>query len=360
MEIGSKSNTAASGLITLGDYIGGEEILRSEVMEKCLEIEGLDENDDDKLETEIIEKGDTQEELVSTLPFMRTVLTDTRKATQASDVYSFGVQLLELLTGKSLVYTSGIDEVVHLSAGEVAMSLQLPALASPVHLYKRFSKAGLAAQIAAGPLSTPVNMSAFEKKKNETILVLDLGGGTFDVSVIEVGDGMFEMLYTFGDTHLGGDDFDKRTGNWLASNFKKDEGSNQINFAPMHWRKAASYGQTRMNVLNEPSSEHEEDCKAGDHSKLLHSVKSKQIELFLLKQIYHGYNSLQEQVALDLKDIGHLSLGYSKLKDLEHCIMFCALMHQKMWRCWNKILKVKCLVWKVGVSLMERNAVHCQ
>nr|GMC84588.1 stromal 70 kDa heat shock-related protein, chloroplastic-like [Ipomoea batatas] len=307
MEIGSKSNTAASGLITLGDYIG-----------------------------------------------------DTRKATQASDVYSFGVQLLELLTGKSLVYTSGIDEVVHLSAGEVAMSLQLPALASPVHLYKRFSKAGLAAQIAAGPLSTPVNMSAFEKKKNETILVLDLGGGTFDVSVIEVGDGMFEMLYTFGDTHLGGDDFDKRTGNWLASNFKKDEGSNQINFAPMHWRKAASYGQTRMNVLNEPSSEHEEDCKAGDHSKLLHSVKSKQIELFLLKQIYHGYNSLQEQVALDLKDIGHLSLGYSKLKDLEHCIMFCALMHQKMWRCWNKILKVKCLVWKVGVSLMERNAVHCQ
>nr|GMC60163.1 cyclin-D1-1 [Ipomoea batatas] len=103
-----------------------------------------------------------------------------------------------------------------------------------VNRYKRFSKAGLAAQIAAGPLSTPVNMSAFEKKNNETILVLGLGGGTFDVSVLEVGDGMFEMLSTFGDTHLGGDDFDKRTGNWLASNFKKDEGSNQINFAPMH------------------------------------------------------------------------------------------------------------------------------
>ncbi|RAL50883.1 hypothetical protein DM860_005239 [Cuscuta australis] len=49
----------------------------------------------------------------------------------------------------------------------------------------------------------------FEKKNNETILVFDLGGGTFDVSVLEVGDGVFEVLSTLGDTHLGGDDFDK-------------------------------------------------------------------------------------------------------------------------------------------------------
>lgn len=49
----------------------------------------------------------------------------------------------------------------------------------------------------------------FEKKNNETILVFDLGGGTFDVSVLEVGDGVFEVLSTSGDTHLGGDDFDK-------------------------------------------------------------------------------------------------------------------------------------------------------
>nr|GLL41423.1 cyclin-D1-1 isoform X2 [Ipomoea trifida] len=183
-----------------------------------------------------------------------------------------------------------VRKAVKMAVGTDLIKMMNPIV---VNRYKRFSKAGLAAQIAAGPLSTPVNMSVFEKKNNETILVLDLGGGTFDVSVLEVGDGMFEMLSTFGDTHLGGDDFDKRTGNWLASNFKKDEGLNQINFAPMHWRKAASY-------------------------------------------------------------------GYSKLKDLEHCIMFCALMHQKMWSCWSKILKVKCLVWKVGVSLMERNAVHCQ
>lgn len=64
----------------------------------------------------------------------------------------------------------------------------------------------------------------FEKKNNETILVFDLGGGTFDVSVLEVGDGVFEVLSTSGDTHLGGDDFDKRIVDWLAGNFKRDEG----------------------------------------------------------------------------------------------------------------------------------------
>ncbi|CAN6346919.1 unnamed protein product [Urochloa humidicola] len=62
------------------------------------------------------------------------------------------------------------------------------------------------------------------EKKNETILVFDLGGGTFDVSVLEVGDGVFEVLSTSGDTHLGGDDFDKRIVDWLAGNFKNDEG----------------------------------------------------------------------------------------------------------------------------------------
>lgn len=55
-------------------------------------------------------------------------------------------------------------------------------------------------------------------------MVFDLGGGTFDVSVLEVGDGVFEVLSTSGDTHLGGDDFDKRIVDWLAASFKRDEG----------------------------------------------------------------------------------------------------------------------------------------
>eukprot|EP00879_Flechtneria_rotunda_P000523 GHRR01000627.1.p1 GENE.GHRR01000627.1~~GHRR01000627.1.p1 ORF type:complete len:693 (+),score=284.61 GHRR01000627.1:142-2220(+) len=64
----------------------------------------------------------------------------------------------------------------------------------------------------------------FERKSNETILVFDLGGGTFDVSILEVGDGVFEVLSTSGDTHLGGDDFDKRIVDFLADDFQKNEG----------------------------------------------------------------------------------------------------------------------------------------
>jgi molecular chaperone DnaK len=63
-----------------------------------------------------------------------------------------------------------------------------------------------------------------DKKSNETILVFDLGGGTFDVSVLEVGDGVFEVKSTSGDTHLGGDDFDRRIVDWMAEEFKKLEG----------------------------------------------------------------------------------------------------------------------------------------
>lgn len=63
-----------------------------------------------------------------------------------------------------------------------------------------------------------------DKKTNETILVFDLGGGTFDVSLLEVGDGVVEVKATSGDTHLGGDDFDKKIVDWLAGAFQRDEG----------------------------------------------------------------------------------------------------------------------------------------
>ena len=63
-----------------------------------------------------------------------------------------------------------------------------------------------------------------DKKEMETILVFDLGGGTFDVSVLEVGEGVVEVKSTNGDTHLGGDDWDQRIVNWVADEFKKDQG----------------------------------------------------------------------------------------------------------------------------------------
>ena len=63
-----------------------------------------------------------------------------------------------------------------------------------------------------------------DKKTSETVLVFDLGGGTFDVSILEVGEGVFEVKSTAGDTHLGGDDFDKRVVDWLAEEFQRDQG----------------------------------------------------------------------------------------------------------------------------------------
>ncbi len=63
-----------------------------------------------------------------------------------------------------------------------------------------------------------------EKKKDETIAVFDLGGGTYDITILELGEGVFEVKSTNGDTHLGGDDFDERIINWLVDEFKKDQG----------------------------------------------------------------------------------------------------------------------------------------
>jgi molecular chaperone DnaK len=63
-----------------------------------------------------------------------------------------------------------------------------------------------------------------DKKQDETIAVYDLGGGTFDISILEIGDGTFQVKSTAGDTHLGGDDFDQRIIDWLINEFKKDQG----------------------------------------------------------------------------------------------------------------------------------------
>src|SRR5579872_406467 len=63
-----------------------------------------------------------------------------------------------------------------------------------------------------------------DKKMNEMIMVFDLGGGTFDVSILQVGEGVFEVKSTAGDTHLGGDDWDKRIVDWLAEEFQRENG----------------------------------------------------------------------------------------------------------------------------------------
>src|SRR5881227_3099813 len=67
-----------------------------------------------------------------------------------------------------------------------------------------------------------------DKKKDETIAVYDLGGGTFDISILEIGEGVFEVKATNGDTHLGGDDFDQRVMDWIAGEFKKEHGTDLL------------------------------------------------------------------------------------------------------------------------------------
>jgi hypothetical protein len=62
------------------------------------------------------------------------------------------------------------------------------------------------------------------RRKDETIAVYDLGGGTFDISILEIAEGVFEVKATNGDTHLGGDDFDQRVMDWIAGEFKKEHG----------------------------------------------------------------------------------------------------------------------------------------
>ncbi|GAB6092161.1 molecular chaperone DnaK [Furfurilactobacillus curtus] len=74
------------------------------------------------------------------------------------------------------------------------------------------------------PTASALAYGLDKKDKDEKILVYDLGGGTFDVSILELGDGVFDVLSTNGDTHLGGDDFDQKIIDWLVDNFKKENG----------------------------------------------------------------------------------------------------------------------------------------
>ena len=94
-----------------------------------------------------------------------------------------------------------------------------------------------------------------DKKSDETILVFDLGGGTFDVSVLEVGDGVIEVKSTNGDTHLGGDDWDERIVRWLADEFRKEQGIDlgQDRQALQRLREAAEKAKIELSSL--PQSE---------------------------------------------------------------------------------------------------------
>jgi molecular chaperone DnaK len=92
-----------------------------------------------------------------------------------------------------------------------------------------------------------------DKKENETILVFDLGGGTFDVSVLEVGEGVIEVRATHGDTHLGGDDWDEKIVNWVADEFKREQGIDlrQDRQALQRLREAAEKAKIELSSVME-------------------------------------------------------------------------------------------------------------
>ncbi len=92
-----------------------------------------------------------------------------------------------------------------------------------------------------------------DKKKDEKIAVYDLGGGTFDISILEMGDGVFEVRSTNGDTHLGGDDFDKRIIDWLVAEFKKSDGIDLSNdpMAVQRLKEAAEKAKMELSSTTE-------------------------------------------------------------------------------------------------------------
>ncbi len=92
-----------------------------------------------------------------------------------------------------------------------------------------------------------------DKKGEETIAVYDLGGGTFDVSILEIGEGTFQVKSTSGDTHLGGDDFDQRIIDWLCDEFKRDQGIDlrQDKMALQRLKEAAEKAKTELSTVQQ-------------------------------------------------------------------------------------------------------------
>jgi len=96
-----------------------------------------------------------------------------------------------------------------------------------------------------------------KEKADQTVLVFDLGGGTFDVSVLEIGDGVFEVKSTSGNTHLGGDDWDQRVMDWLVKTFKDTEGVDLSNDKMALQRLKEAAEKAKIEVVGRPGDDHQ-------------------------------------------------------------------------------------------------------
>ena len=153
-----------------------------------------------------------------------------------------------------------------------------------------------------------------DKKENETILVFDLGGGTFDVSVLEVGEGLVEVRATNGDTHLGGDDWDERIVQWMVQEFKKDQGYDlgKDRMALQRLREAAEKAKIELSSpmeteINLPFIS--ADASGPKHLQLkLTRAKFEQMTEDLLKRCEGPFQSALKDAGVSVKDLNEVIL----------------------------------------------------
>jgi molecular chaperone DnaK len=153
-----------------------------------------------------------------------------------------------------------------------------------------------------------------DKKKNETILVFDLGGGTFDVSVLDVGEGVIEVKSTNGDTHLGGDDWDQCVVNWAADEFKKEQGIDlrQDRQALQRLREAAEKAKIELSSMLETELNLPyvtADSNGPKHLVLkLTRSKFEQMTDQLLKRCVHPFENALKDAGLKAKQLNEVVL----------------------------------------------------
>jgi len=153
-----------------------------------------------------------------------------------------------------------------------------------------------------------------DKKTDETILVFDLGGGTFDVSVLEVGDGVIEVKSTNGDTHLGGDDWDERIVHWLTDEFKKEQGIDlsQDRQALQRLREAAEKAKIELSAT--PQTEINLPFITADSTGPKHMAmtlsrsKFEQLTADLLERCRLPFNNALKDAGISAKDLNEVVL----------------------------------------------------
>jgi molecular chaperone DnaK len=153
-----------------------------------------------------------------------------------------------------------------------------------------------------------------DKKENETILVFDLGGGTFDISILEVGGGVIEVKSTNGDTHLGGDDWDERIVNYVADEFKKEQGIDirQDRQALQRLREAAEKAKIELSAVMETEINLPyitADASGPKHMQMkLSRAKFEQLTEDLLNRCRGPFNAALKDANLDTSKIDEVVL----------------------------------------------------